>query len=61
MSAVQVTVTYLEMEHPAMLRAKRSTRDDITLERVDPPDPAPSGPTSSGATTCPSQGPSSGS
>ena len=39
MSAVQVTVTYLEMEHPAMLRAKRTTRGDITMERVDPPDP----------------------
>lgn len=40
MPSVQVTITYLEMEHPEMLRAKRVTRDDVTLERIDPPDPA---------------------
>jgi GNAT superfamily N-acetyltransferase len=37
MSAIEVTITYLEMEHPAMLRAKRTARTGVTLERSDPP------------------------
>jgi ribosomal protein S18 acetylase RimI-like enzyme len=37
--AVEVTITYLEMEHPAMLRAVRSSRDRVSLERIDPPSP----------------------
>jgi ribosomal protein S18 acetylase RimI-like enzyme len=36
---VEVAITYLEMEHPAMLRAVRTSRDDVSLERVDPPTP----------------------
>lgn len=40
MSARPVTITYLEMEHPAMLRAKYSTRAGVTFERSTPPDPA---------------------
>jgi GNAT superfamily N-acetyltransferase len=39
MPTVQVTITYLEMEHPASLQAKRADRDDVVCERVDPPDP----------------------
>ncbi|MBM3906838.1 MAG: GNAT family N-acetyltransferase [Gemmatimonadetes bacterium] len=37
MTQIEVTITYLEMEHPAMLRAKRSARAGLSLERVDPP------------------------
>lgn len=37
MSAVQVTITYLEMEHPAMLRPSQAPRARATFERVDPP------------------------
>lgn len=39
MPTVAVTITYLEMEHPAMLRPKRVLRDGVTLERVNPPTP----------------------
>lgn len=38
MASVAVTITYLEMEHPAMLRGKRTERADVTLVRIDPPD-----------------------
>ncbi len=37
MPALEVTITYLEMEHPAMLHAKRVSRPGVTLERMDPP------------------------
>jgi GNAT superfamily N-acetyltransferase len=37
MTQIEVTITYLEMEHPASLRAKRSARPGLTLVRVDPP------------------------
>jgi len=37
MPAVEVTITYLEMEHPAMLRGRRTARAGVTFERVDPP------------------------
>jgi ribosomal protein S18 acetylase RimI-like enzyme len=37
MTQVEVTITYLEMEHPAMLRAKRSARSGLVVERLDPP------------------------
>jgi ribosomal protein S18 acetylase RimI-like enzyme len=37
--AVNVTITYLEMEHPSMLRPRRVARDGVTLERVHPPTP----------------------
>jgi len=40
MSAVDVTITYLEMEHPAMLRAAPAVRQDAVLEREQPPSPA---------------------
>jgi GNAT superfamily N-acetyltransferase len=40
MPAVQVTITYLEMEHPSMLRARPLVREGVVLERVDPPTPA---------------------
>ena len=35
MAAVLVTITYLEMEHPSMLRAGRVARAGVTLDRVD--------------------------
>jgi len=37
MPAVTVTITYLEMEHPAMLCAALVNRDDVTFEQVIPP------------------------
>jgi GNAT superfamily N-acetyltransferase len=37
MPTVEVTITYLEMEHPAMLRPKRTTLPGVTVERIDPP------------------------
>lgn len=37
MPTVQVTITYLEMEHPAMLSGRRVDHGDVTLVRVDPP------------------------
>ncbi len=39
MPTVHVTITYLEMGHPAMLRPKRVARTDVTVARVDPPLP----------------------
>ncbi len=39
MARVEVTITYLEMEHPAMLRVARAPRPDVSLERVNPPAP----------------------
>jgi GNAT superfamily N-acetyltransferase len=38
MPAVEVTITYLEMEHPAMLHARHAARAGVSLERVDPPE-----------------------
>jgi RimJ/RimL family protein N-acetyltransferase len=40
MTSIEVTITYLEMEHPAMLRAKRSTRAGVAVTRSDPPSAA---------------------
>jgi ribosomal protein S18 acetylase RimI-like enzyme len=40
MPPVEVTITYLEMEHPSMLRAKRVVRAGVSFHRVDPPEPA---------------------
>ena len=40
MPTVEVTITYLEMEHPAMFSAKRATRAGVTFERENPPSPA---------------------
>jgi ribosomal protein S18 acetylase RimI-like enzyme len=37
MAAVLVTITYLEMEHPSMLRPGRVARPEVTLDRVNPP------------------------
>ena len=37
MAAVDVTITFLEMEHPSMLRPKRVAREGVALVRVDPP------------------------
>jgi len=39
MSRVEVTITYLQMEHPAMLQAARAPRHGVSLERIDPPSP----------------------
>ena len=36
MTQVEVTITYLEMEHPAMLRAKRVAHAGVTFERREP-------------------------
>jgi len=40
MPTVEVTITYLEMEHPAMLHAAHAQRAGLSLERIDPPDSA---------------------
>lgn len=37
MAAVLVTITYLEMEHPSMLRRRSAAPAGVTLERVGPP------------------------
>lgn len=39
MPTVGVTITYLEMEHPSMLRSRRVEREGVTVERVDPATP----------------------
>lgn len=39
MSTVSVTITYLEMEHPAMLNASLVDREDVTFEQILPPSP----------------------
>ncbi len=39
MKTVEVTITYLEMEHPAMLRAAPAPTARATIERVSPPTP----------------------
>ena len=39
MPTVEVTITYLEMEHPAMFHPAPAPVGDVTLERLDPPDP----------------------
>jgi GNAT superfamily N-acetyltransferase len=38
MPTVEVTITYLEMEHPAMFRPAEAAPGDVTLERLDPAD-----------------------
>jgi GNAT superfamily N-acetyltransferase len=37
---VDVTITYLAMEHPTMFRPKRLPTSGAVIERIDPPSPA---------------------
>mgnify|MGYP001318986016 CR=1 FL=1 len=39
MPAVEVTISYLEMEHPSMLRSHRVEREGVTVDRMEPPSP----------------------
>ena len=38
MPTVEVTITYLEMEHPALFRPAEAAPGEVTLERLDPDD-----------------------
>lgn len=39
MPTVDVTITYLEMEHPSMLRSRRVERAGVTVEQLSPATP----------------------
>lgn len=39
MPTVEVTISYLEMEHPSMLHSRRVEREGVTVERMEPPAP----------------------